>query len=88
MRECPECGRDRSWAITWSDVEVFQRFSEKKNIPYLEDEDNITFEVARKTIECRSCGWVPPTTDEEEFLRWLNGEEWDAILKEETWEKE
>lgn len=80
MRKCPECGSSRSWAVTWKDVEVFNRFYETKGQPWLSDDDQTNFEVAEKVIECRDCGWEAPTDDEDEFLRWLNGEEFNDIL--------
>lgn len=80
MRKCPQCGSSRSWAVIWRDVEVFNRFYETKGQPWLSDEDQTSFEIAEKVIECRACGWEAPTDNEDEFLRWLNGEEWDVIL--------
>lgn len=80
MRNCPECGNNRSWALTWKHVEVFNRFRSLKNIPYLSDEDETFFDASEKVIECRNCGWEAPTAEEDEFLRWLNGEEFNDIF--------
>lgn len=74
MRSCPQCGSDRSWAVTWRNVEVFNRFHSQKAISYLSDDDETSFEIAEKIIECRKCGWEAPTTNEEEFMKWLDGD--------------
>lgn len=73
MRKCPECGDDH-FSVTWMHCEIFNRFFEEDGKVFLSENDEDSFEAAEKVIECRNCGWVAPTTEEEEFIRWLKGD--------------
>jgi hypothetical protein len=74
MRGCPNCN-EKNFAVTWMYCEIFNTFYEEDGTIYLSDDDQCNFEPSKKVIECRSCGWQAPTSNEDEFVLWLAGKE-------------
>lgn len=79
MRKCPDCG-ECNFSVTYQHVEVFNRIKEKDGEIYVSEIEEDSFDACEKVIECRRCGWKAPTTDEAEFIRWLQGEEFEDIF--------
>jgi hypothetical protein len=74
MRSCPNCN-ESEFAVTYKFCEIYNTFYEKDGTIYLSDDDQYNFEPSKKVIECIACGWEAPTSDEDEFILWLSGEE-------------